>query len=75
MELQQGLCTRIISFGIFGLELYPHSVPGVWRAESRGSFEGDVHNLCVLCVTASPRVTGAPRDKESHPQWNFRTKC
>jgi len=26
-------------------KLYPRAVPGVWRAESRGSLRGDVHNL------------------------------
>src|SRR5712671_663840 len=49
-------------------KLYPRAVLGAWRAESKGQFEGDVHNLYFLCTTAFP-ASGARKQAEgSHPQ-------
>jgi hypothetical protein len=71
-------CSRDYSvhfiFGFYAAKLYPRSVPGAWRAESRGSLRGDVHILCSLGTTAFPACGRGGTGIGSHPQWNFRTR-
>ena len=51
VELQQGLLN---THRRSSKKLYPRPVQGAWRAESRGSLRGDLHNLWLLCATAFP---------------------